>query len=380
MLFVKSDELKTGMRIAKPIYNRSGVMLYERDSRLTAQGVTSIQNFGLIGVYVLEPAEPLPPMTAEDIEFERFQAMAVFTIKEILDAVGRQKEPEQLYQFSNQIIKNYGSLYHKINFIQNLRSAEDHVYKHSLNTAILCALMSKRMNLEFKRQLDVVVAAILHDIGTLLIPIGLRRKPISERTEEEEKRVNTYYVAAYQMFSRDSSMDPGVLQILTTALKSIYNVGGKAEETNSRKITEVEILRTAAIFDQMTAMNYNEEPTSDVAAIRFLLDESNGYMPETVQALINSINILEPGVCVELTTGDRGLVIAAGAVNVLEPFVLSFRDNQIYNLGDASVAAEIQIKDIMRTMDNRHVMDPDMLERYSGDKVHIGERRTKKNY
>lgn len=380
MIFVKSDELKTGMRIAKPIYNRSGVMLYERDSKLTAQGITSIQNFGLIGVYVLEPAEPLPPMTAEDIEFERFQAMAVFTIKEILDAVGRQKEPEQLYQFSNQIIKNYGSLYHKINFIQNLRSAEDHVYKHSLNTAILCALMSKRMNLEFKRQLDVVVAAILHDIGTLLIPIGLRRKPVAERTEEEEKRVNTYYVAAYQMFSRDSSMDPGVLQIVTRALKSIYHVGGKSEENTAKQSTEVEILRTAALFDQMTAMNYNEEPTSDVAAIRFLLDESNGYMPETVQALINSINILEPGVCVELTTGDRGLVIAAGAMNVLEPFVLSFRDNQIYNLGDASVAAEIQIKDIMRTMDNRHVMDPDMLERYSGDKVHIGERRTRKNY
>ena len=380
MIFVKSDELKTGMRIAKPIYNRSGVMLYERDSKLTAQGITSIQNFGLIGVYVLEPAEPLPPMTAEDIEFERFQAMAVFTIKEILDAVGRQKEPEQLYQFSNQIIKNYGSLYHKINFIQNLRSAEDHVYKHSLNTAILCALMSKRMNLEFKRQLDVVVAAILHDIGTLLIPIGLRRKPISERTEEEEKQINTYYVAAYQMFSRDSSMDPGVLQILALALKSIYNVGGKAEGMQGKKVTEVEILRTAAIFDQMTAMNYNEEPTSDVAAIRFLLDESNGYMQETVQALINSINILEPGVCVELTTGDRGLVIAAGAMNVLEPFVLSFRDNQIYNLGDPSIAAEVQIKDIMRTMDNRHVMDPDMLANYSGETGHIGERRTKKNY
>lgn len=380
MLFVKSDELKTGMRIAKPIYNRSGVMLYERDSKLTAQGITSIQNFGLIGVYVLEPAEPLPPMTAEDIEFERFQAMSVFTIKEILDAVGRQKEPEQLYQFSNQIIKNYGSLNHKINFVQNLRSAEDYVYKHSLNTAILCALMSKRMKLEFKRQLDVVVAAILHDIGTLLIPIGLRRKPASERTEEEEKRVNTYYVAAFQMFTRDSGMDPGVLKILNQALKMIYNVGSKPESANSKKIEEVELLRTAAIFDQMTAMNYNVEPTSDVAALRFLLDKSNGYMPETVDALINSINILEPGVCVELTTGDRGLVIAAGAMNVLEPFVLSFRDNQIYNLGDPAVSAEIQIKDIMKTMDNRHVMDHDMLAQYSGNTVHIGERRSKKNY
>ena len=50
MLFVKSDELKTGMRLAKPIYNKNGVMLYERNTRLTSHGIVSIQNFGLIGI------------------------------------------------------------------------------------------------------------------------------------------------------------------------------------------------------------------------------------------------------------------------------------------------------------------------------------------
>ena len=43
MIFVKADELKKGMRLAKPIYNKNGVMLYERDSRLTEQGIISIQ-------------------------------------------------------------------------------------------------------------------------------------------------------------------------------------------------------------------------------------------------------------------------------------------------------------------------------------------------
>ena len=85
MKFIKSDDLKLGMRLAKPIYNRDGVMLYERNSKLTRQGIVSIQNFGLIGVYILEPAEPVPPMSADDIEFERFQAMSIFTIREILD-------------------------------------------------------------------------------------------------------------------------------------------------------------------------------------------------------------------------------------------------------------------------------------------------------
>ena len=103
MKFVKSDDLKLGMRLAKPIYNRDGVMLYERNSKLTRQGIVSIQNFGLIGVYILEPAEPVPPMSPDDIEFERFQAMAIFTIREILDAVTKQQEAKGMYQFANQI-------------------------------------------------------------------------------------------------------------------------------------------------------------------------------------------------------------------------------------------------------------------------------------
>ena len=70
MLFVKTEDLKAGMRLAKPIYNKNGVMLYDRNSKITSQGIISVNNFGLIGIYILEPAEPVPPMSEDDIEFD----------------------------------------------------------------------------------------------------------------------------------------------------------------------------------------------------------------------------------------------------------------------------------------------------------------------
>ena len=82
MHFVKTEELKTGMRLARPIYNKKSILLFDRNSLLSVQAIESIRNFGLIGVYVLEPAEPLPPMTQEDLEFERFQIKAVSAIEE----------------------------------------------------------------------------------------------------------------------------------------------------------------------------------------------------------------------------------------------------------------------------------------------------------
>ncbi len=56
MQFKRISELKDGMRLARPIYHKNGVLLFERDSKITSQGIASIQNFGLIGRVILEPA------------------------------------------------------------------------------------------------------------------------------------------------------------------------------------------------------------------------------------------------------------------------------------------------------------------------------------
>lgn len=380
MLFVKSDKLKTGMRLAKPIYNKNGVMLYERNSKLTNQGIISIQNFGLIGVYILERAEPLPPMSEDDIEFERFQAMSVFTIKAILDEIAKKNDSKELYPFANQIIKRYGNLHHKINFVQNLRSAEDCVYKHALNTAILCALLSKKMKLDFKDQLDVVVSGLLYDIGNLLVPASLRKLKSDELTEEDEKKINTYHLAGYQILNQSYDLDPAVKRNATLLCKELYNLGDIDDISYTKRIPELEILKVAAVFDDMTAMKYEEEPLSEIAAVRYLLEEANGFDKDAVQALIDSINILNPGVCVELSNGEKGLVITEGPINVLQPFILSFKDNRIINLSEESVAAEIQILDIMKTMDNRHVVAGDMYQKYAGEPVEMGKPRKKKHY
>ena len=190
MIFVKSEDLKYGMRIAKPIYNKSGVLLYERNTRLTLQGIESVKNFGLLGLYILEPAEPVPPMSEEDLDFERFQTMAVFSIREELDSLVSGREPKNLKRLANAIITNYGRLDHKIAFTQNLRSTTDYVYKHVINTAILCALMSTHIHFTPTEQEELVMAALLHDIGKVPdeeneLPHALYGMKLAEKYKEK---------------------------------------------------------------------------------------------------------------------------------------------------------------------------------------------------
>lgn len=371
MKFIKTDDLRPGMRLAKPIYNKIGVMLYERNSKLTMQGIVAIQNFGFLGIYILEPAEPVPPMTEEDVEFERFQTIGVFSLKEDMDLIRKDKTPNSLIKTANTILKSYGNLDHKINFIQNLRSREDMVYKHTLNVAILCALISKTAHSSFKEQEDLIIAALVHDIGSLMMTPEQRKKEEARKAKEDgqgeeigigaEETLDLsagYRRMGYERVLKNFNLSRDAQSILT----QYYQKDFDASDPNLLRASK--ILKIANDFDTLTAMKFEEPPASEIEAVR-LLKEGREYDDFLVDALIKSINILTPGVCVELTNGMKGLVLTENETEVLRPMVLSFEHNQIFNLNLDDVYKEVQIKDIMKTMDNRFVMDQDMLKEIS---------------
>ena len=372
MLFVKVDDLKSGMRLGKPIYNKNGVLLYDRDTRLTMQAIYGIKNFNLMGLYILEPAEPLPPMTEDDINFERFQTMAVFSIREDLDLIAMGKKDKGLDWLCSLVIKNYGAIDHKINFVQSLRSSEDFVYKHVLNVAILSALIAGQLGVKGGRLNTIIKAAVLHDIGVTRlneVPDGVEvdpeiRKVIKNNTEEILK---TY-----------GELDDEIMNLIKH-MQEIYVREGTGEELPEalKMNVNANILYIADAYDRMTAMKSETEPTSEVLAVRHLLDNEDKYDPMIVNALIKAINILYPGVCVELEvkkkeiTGEvverveKGLVIKGNDDAIFEPMVIEFRSNTLYDLSLPTVKSEVKIIDVMKTMDNRIKMDHDLLEQFA---------------
>lgn len=360
MLFVKTEKLKQGMRLARPIYNKDGVLLYERNSKLTAQGILSIKAFGLIGLFILEPAEPVPPMTQEDILFERFQTMTVFALRDELNKLKEQKKSPKLQVIVNNILRRYGHQDKKINFIQNLRSKEDYVYKHSLNVAILCALMTHVLNMKLEEQMDTILAALTHDVGKLSIPKGITEKRLGEA---EKEVMLTYEVAGFELIGKVFSAEPNIKRICVQTHKALEAFGEGRANTKIKMVQGAQVLLVAEVYDTMTAMRLNEGPVSEVMAIKHLLANKDIYEPEIVDALIQSINILVPGVSVELNTREKAIVIRNNDEDILRPMVLGFRNNNIMDLADAYYS-DLEVVDIMKTMDNRCIIDTNTLREH----------------
>lgn len=358
MLFVKVDDLRPGMRLGKPIYNKNGVLLYDRDTKLSMQAIYGIKNFGLMGLYILEPAEPVPPMSEEDINFERFQTMAVFSIREDLGLISQGKKDKGLDWLCSLVIKNYAGLPHKINFIQSLRSSDDFVYKHSINVAILAAVIAGRMSMPQGRINAIVKSALLHECG------GVNRKEGIDDDEDPEMR-EFVRVNTVEILRNYGELDEEILRNVQHMHELCINQETGTASDAARANTNAAILFVADAYDRMTAMKSYEEPTSEVKALRVLMGAPEIYDSVVVQALVNGINVLYPGVCVELTEHVKGLIIIENELDIFKPWVLSFQDNQLYDLSNPSSCGDLELLDIMKTMDNRIKLDPELLKEYA---------------
>lgn len=369
MRFIKTDDLKAGMRLAKPIYNKNGVLLYDRNSALTSSGIVSVKNFGLIGIYILEPAEPLPPLSPEDIEFEQLQTIYTFQLRDCLSLISKHEKPEPLPALLTNIIEHYGSLNHRVNFNQNLRSSEDFMYKHAISTAILVTMMTSQMKYPPQKQMVLVAAALLYGMGYRNVPKTIMEKgpDLSSSDQDVIQQALEQGIVSLSVYRSDFEFFPRTL-----ALIQAYIYAAHPERITATPDPDlqkaIQILRIADQFDQMTSMNVGREPVSEIAAMRRFAKDPKKYRPNLISTLAECIHIVPHAANVDLSTGDKGIVLVENTVDYMRPVILCLKDNQIYDLSQDEVYKKIQVSDIMKTMDNRISVDEETLKQFVPDK------------
>lgn len=369
MQYIKINHVRPGMRLARPIYNKKGVMLYERDTRLTPQGISSIEKFGLWGLYILEPAEPVPPLSEEDIELERFLTVSTFRLKDDLTLILNNMKPQNIQSMAQEILRKFGNSEDKINFTATLRSNGDYVYKHCLNTAILAARMVNKLNYAYPEQFAIICAALLYDVGRLLVPDEILEKGEALLSSDEHRMIRGYLEKGYQMLHpdyNDYKFPDLTLKIVGQMARLPHSVSSPMPKKIRWK-NGTHVLHTASAFDEMTSMHLEREPVSELTAVRLLRKYTDHYPAPFVTALIQSIHILPNGRCIEFSNGQKGIIIAENQQNYAQPVVVLFSNNQRIDFTETKFQKNMHITDVMKTMDVRLKVDRDTIKQYKTD-------------
>jgi hypothetical protein len=114
-------------------------------------------------------------------------------------------------------------------------------------------------------------------------------------------------------------------------------------------------------------MNINKPPVSEVAAMAYLRKRTPKYSTRVISALAECIHILPTGACVDLSDGEKALVLMDNPADYTRPMVLKFSNNIIYDLSDPTIGDSLKIVDIMKTMDNRIHIDENTLQHFTTD-------------
>lgn len=368
MKFYKPEELRAGMRLAKQIYNKQGVLLYERGLVLNDQIIASVQKFRLLGVLVLEPAEPLPPFSAEEQESEQLQTSYMFRLRDSLISISKGQPAEDLPTLVSDIIRRFGSINHPVTFSQTIRSSEDYNYKHSVCTAILSAIIAHRLGLPSAAMNDLVTAALLADFGYLYVPRETMSKTEEELTNIDLISIEQYRAKAMQLLKRDTNPF-GLSENTFTTLTEFLQVPRKEDPklVTASFHLNTKILMVADKYDRMTAMSLNYQPVTPVQALNHLQKQEMLYDISIVSALSAAISVLPVGQCVELTASRQAMIISQTPGDQFHPQVLDLATNTLYDLNSPKLRGVIEVKDLITTMDQRYPFDEKSLRHFVPD-------------
>ena len=129
MHFVKSGNLKNGMRLAKCLFDKKGAIVFDRDYKLDDRLMDFIKTNGILGIFVLDPTEPLPPQSDDDVEFERTKYLKARDLGEEIKEIVATHRLHKLDKIADDIIERFGTNPRmRIDFSPDARSKDKNLF------------------------------------------------------------------------------------------------------------------------------------------------------------------------------------------------------------------------------------------------------------
>ncbi len=199
----------------------------------------------------------------------------------------------------------------------DLKVNDPYTYEHCISVALLVAVVCKKMNMRVDVTHKIVLGALLHDIGKIILPKNLLNKP-GNLTPEEYELIKTHTDTGYSMIKDNNKMSPLTKLVVLCHHEREDGSGyplGKGEEIHRGvKIVAACDVFHALLSDRPYRAGMNMGEVISIAR----REKLNGE----VRAIIEDIIAFYPvGSVVLLNNGDVALVETNYCQDVRRPLV-----------------------------------------------------------
>ncbi len=323
MRYIKIENTQPGMQLAYGLYDSVGRTLVSQNTLLTQNYIDKLHEYGFDGVYVTDEL-------SKDIHVEPIISPALRT--EGLMCV-RESNIDKCKEVAGKIVEEILSKGELTLDLTDLRSFDDYTYAHSVNVAVISCVIGLGMKMNEEDLNNLVMAALLHDLGKQSVPQEILNKP-GRLTQEEYQIMKSHPLLSYEMIKERWDLSA---QIKIAVLYHHENVDGSGypEGLEGKEQTlYTKILHVADVYDALVSKRPYKEPDSPYEASEYLMGGS-GIMfdRQVVIALLQYVPLYPKGTEITLSDGRSGIIMVNSGQHNLRP-VIKLMDGTILDLSE----------------------------------------------
>ncbi|MCC6642125.1 MAG: HD domain-containing protein [Deltaproteobacteria bacterium] len=182
---------------------------------------------------------------------------------------------------------------------------------HSVRVALLSVMVGQRLGAEPDFLIELGAAGLLHDVGKARIPEAILYKT-GPLDADERRTVSQHARLGAQILLEQRGASP--LAVAAAFGHHLRNDRRGYPETRpwavSHRVTS--LIQVCDVFEALTAVRPYKPALTPRCAYEIMLSESGSYDPGALRAFVSALGLYPPGSRVQLSGGERALVLAAG--------------------------------------------------------------------
>ncbi len=340
MKTISVKDLQPGMIIAEDIkLNEKNVVLIQKGSAITQKDLARLVFYAIKEVSIEDALIPqgqreesAPPLVlhSDNIkkspkfikfkeDFESCTAKFEHTLKDILNK-DKAFDLDELMQPIYDLLQEGQDSSSIFDMLHNLREYDDATYTHCINVALMSNILAQWLKFSPEEKELATQAGLLHDVGKMMIPDSIIKKP-SKLTANEYETIKKHPQIGYEVVAElelSNHVKNSVLMHHERCDGTGYPHGLMGPQIDKY----AKLVAIVDVYDAMTSSRYYRNALCPFVAIETF--EENGfekYEPEMIYVFLQ--NIVETYVTnnVRLSTGNIGEIVMVNRNALSKPII-----------------------------------------------------------
>lgn len=333
MKFISLNQVSKGMVLAMDIRDFNNKVLFEKGTVLDNEKIKIIKNNGIFRIpvnevknefNVLESAYSHSTLPKDLLDIGFKQVKDIFNDLETTGKLNVEKSYAVAANITKEMEKNFSDeLYIPL---KKLKTYDEYLYSHSLNVMILATLIGLEENIQGQDLLNLALAGLLHDIGKTKIPLEVLNAP-RKLNPDEYNFIKKHVFFTKEILENSKTIENIVINGASDHHER-FDGSGYIFKKKGNEISKFgRILALADVFDALTSKRSYKEPWTPYKALSYILSHVNkDFDPKFTQDLINAFGLFPPGMEVELSNGEKGIIVASNRKNKMSPIIKTDTD------------------------------------------------------